>query len=100
MRRLALFALLCACNTKTPEPPHPPSAPPAPPVASAPSPPARPPFAASDIPRILPQLATDQQFVQMFLDEARIAARLSHPNIVQIFDLGQVDNDFYLAMEY
>ena len=40
------------------------------------------------IKRILPSLAADQQFVNMFLDEARIAARLSHPNIVQIFDLG------------
>src|SRR5689334_24134099 len=53
------------------------------------------------IKRILPTLAADQQFVQMFLDEARIAARFSHPNIVQIFDLGQVgDRDFYIAMEY
>jgi serine/threonine-protein kinase len=53
------------------------------------------------IKRILPQLALDQQFVQMFLDEARIAARLSHPNIVQIFDFGEVGNhDYFIAMEY
>jgi hypothetical protein len=56
------------------------------------------------IKRILPSLAADQQFVNMFLDEARIAARLSHPNIVQIFDLGSIDDgnkgDYFLAMEH
>ncbi len=53
------------------------------------------------IKRILPSLAADQQFVQMFLDEARIAARLSHQNIVQIYDLGQVGpKEFFIAMEY
>jgi serine/threonine protein kinase len=53
------------------------------------------------IKRILPSLAADQHFVQMFLDEARIAARLSHPNIVQIFDLGTLsEKDYYLAMEH
>lgn len=52
------------------------------------------------IKRILPHLGENQDFVAMFLDEARIAARLSHPNIVQIFDLGQVDQNYFLAMEY
>ena len=53
------------------------------------------------IKRILPALAADPQFVEMFLDEARIAARLSHPNIVQIFDLGKIgEKDYFLAMEY
>ncbi len=53
------------------------------------------------IKRILPALAADQQFVSMFLDEARIAARLSHPNIVQIYDLGSVtEGDYFLAMEH
>jgi serine/threonine-protein kinase len=53
------------------------------------------------IKRILPSLSTDKQFVQMFLDEARIAARLSHPNIVQIFELGeQPGNDHFIAMEF
>ena len=50
--------------------------------------------------RILTHLATDDEFVSMFLDEARIAAKLSHPNIVQIYDLGKADNTFYIAMEY
>ena len=36
----------------------------------------------------------------MFLDEAKLAANLSHPNIVQIFDLGHVEGSFFIAMEY
>jgi serine/threonine-protein kinase len=55
------------------------------------------------IKRILSHLARDpnnQSFIDMFLDEARIVARLSHPNIVHIFDLGQVDGDYFLALEY
>jgi eukaryotic-like serine/threonine-protein kinase len=50
--------------------------------------------------RILPHLAENDDFITMFLDEARIAARLNHPNVVQIFDLGQQDDTFYIAMEY
>jgi len=50
--------------------------------------------------RILPHLASDDEFVNMFLDEARIAAKLSHPNVVQIYDLGKADNTYYIAMEY
>ena len=50
--------------------------------------------------RILPHLAENEDFITMFLDEARIAARLNHPNIVQIFDLGSQDETFYIAMEY
>jgi serine/threonine-protein kinase len=41
--------------------------------------------------RILPNLANDAKFVEMFLDEARVAALLEHPNIVRISDLGQAD---------
>ena len=52
------------------------------------------------IKRILPHMANDQKFVEMFLDEARLAARLTHPNIVQIFDLGEADGDYFIAMEY
>jgi serine/threonine-protein kinase len=40
------------------------------------------------------------QFVQMLLDEARLAAQLSHPNIIQIYDLGRVDDQYFIAMEY
>lgn len=49
--------------------------------------------------RILPQLARDPDFVSMFVDEARLAARLSHPNIVQVFDFGESGSDLYIAME-
>lgn len=52
------------------------------------------------IKRILPHRADDSEFVEMFLNEARLAAMLNHPNIVQIYDLGEVDGTYYLAMEY
>jgi serine/threonine protein kinase len=52
------------------------------------------------IKRILSHLAQDDVFVNMFLDEARIAAKLSHANIVQIYDLGKADDSYYIAMEY
>jgi len=50
--------------------------------------------------RILPQLASQERFVRMFLDEARLAARFNHPNVVQIYDLGREGDDYYIAMEY
>ena len=50
--------------------------------------------------RILPQLAQDADFVAMFVDEARMCARLCHPNIVQVFDFGEHDGELYMAMEY
>ena len=49
---------------------------------------------------ILPNLANNEEFVQMFLDEARLAAKLTHPNIVQIFDLGRAAGTYFIAMEY
>jgi eukaryotic-like serine/threonine-protein kinase len=52
------------------------------------------------IKRILPHLVEDEEFITMFFDEARIAARLNHPNLVQIFELGEADGSHYLAMEY
>ena len=50
--------------------------------------------------KILPQLASEEAFLEMFFDEARIASRLNHPNIVQIYDLGQEGDDYFMAMEY
>jgi len=50
--------------------------------------------------RILPHLAASPPFVDMFLQEARFAARLSHPNVVQIYELAQQGDDFFIAMEY
>jgi serine/threonine protein kinase/HD-GYP domain-containing protein (c-di-GMP phosphodiesterase class II) len=52
------------------------------------------------IKRILPHLGEDPAFVEMFLREAQIAAKLDHPNIVQVFDFGEADGTYYLAMEY
>ncbi|MDB4974126.1 MAG: Serine/threonine protein kinase [Myxococcaceae bacterium] len=49
--------------------------------------------------RILPQFAIDADFVHMFIDEARLAARLSHANIVQVFDFGKHEGTFFIAME-
>ena len=45
-------------------------------------------------------LATDSQFDQMFIAEARLASRLDHANVVQIFDFGKHGDSYYLAMEY
>ena len=50
--------------------------------------------------KILPHLAAEESFLEMFFDEARIASLLNHPNIVQIYDLGQEGDDYYMAMEY
>jgi serine/threonine protein kinase len=52
------------------------------------------------IKRILAHLAYDEEFINMFRDEARIVAKLSHPNIVQIYDLGKSDDTYFIAMEY
>jgi eukaryotic-like serine/threonine-protein kinase len=49
--------------------------------------------------RILPHLASNTQFIQMFFDEARIVARLDHPNIVRITEVGHDDDQYFLAME-
>jgi eukaryotic-like serine/threonine-protein kinase len=50
--------------------------------------------------RILPEVARDPAFERMFLDEARLAAALSHPGIVQILDVGRDDDGLFLVMEY
>jgi len=50
--------------------------------------------------RILPQLTARKEFVEMFFDEARLAAHLKHPNIIEIYDLGQEGEDYFIAMEY
>jgi len=50
--------------------------------------------------RILPQLAGNPEFVQMFLDEARIAATLHHSNIVQVYDIGSVGGSYFFSMEF
>ena len=52
------------------------------------------------IKRMLPHLAETPAFVEMFLKEARFIARITHPNIVQIHELGELDGTAYIAMEY
>jgi TonB family protein len=52
------------------------------------------------IKKILPQPAENQDFVDMFIDEAKLAAQLNHKNITHIYDLGKVDDDYFIAMEY
>ena len=50
--------------------------------------------------RILPHLADEPTFVEMFLAEAKLVAQLNHPHIVQIFDFGETDGAYFVAMEY
>ncbi len=50
--------------------------------------------------RILPQHAENEGFIRMFLAEARLAATLHHPNIVQVYDIGENDGAYFFAMEY
>lgn len=52
------------------------------------------------IKRIHGHLAADRKFTSMLIDEANLAAKLTHANIAQIFDLGKVDGQYYIAMEY
>ncbi|MEO8504273.1 MAG: TonB family protein [Acidobacteriota bacterium] len=52
------------------------------------------------IKRILPSLTDSPDFVTMFIDEAKLAAQLQHNNIIHIYDLGKLGEDFYIAMEY
>ena len=50
--------------------------------------------------RILPNIAEDKEFIQMFIDEAKIAVQLNHANVCQIFDLGKVEDSYFIALEY
>ncbi|MBU8898604.1 serine/threonine protein kinase [Corallococcus sp. H22C18031201] len=52
------------------------------------------------IKRVLPEYANLEAFSRMFVDEAKVAALLTHPNIVQVFDFGKIDGQYYIAMEY
>jgi TonB family protein len=52
------------------------------------------------IKRILPHLTDNEEFVNMFIDEAKLAAQLNHNNIIHIYELGKVDRSHYIAMEY
>ena len=52
------------------------------------------------IKRILPSIAEDQEFIQMFIDEAKISGQLSHANICQIFELDRISDSHFIAMEF
>ena len=52
------------------------------------------------IKRVLPSMTEDERFVQMFLDEAKVALPLNHTNIVQTFDLGRANDTYFIVMEY
>src|SRR5437868_6920411 len=52
------------------------------------------------IKRILPAVAEDEDFIKMFVDEAKITSQLSHANLAQTFDLGRIEDSYYIAMEY
>ncbi len=52
------------------------------------------------IKRMLAHLSQDTAFVKMFIDEAKLSGLLSHPNLVQIFEFGQIDESFFIAMEH
>src|SRR5262245_51899429 len=52
------------------------------------------------IKRILPQLAAQPEFFEMFLDEAKITATLQHPNIVQTYDVASAGGNYFIAMEF
>ncbi|WP_309891178.1 protein kinase domain-containing protein [Archangium sp.] len=52
------------------------------------------------IKRMLPHLSALPDFVEMFRDEARLAAKLQHPNVVQIHELGEIEGCYYICMEY
>ncbi|MCP4446000.1 MAG: protein kinase [Myxococcales bacterium] len=50
--------------------------------------------------RILPNIAEDKEFIEMFVDEAKISVQLNHANIAQVFDLGHEEGSYYIALEH
>ena len=50
--------------------------------------------------KLLPELASDRAFVEMFLGEARIAGELNHPNIAHVYEVGEANGAYFIAMEY
>ena len=52
------------------------------------------------IKKVLPHLAADQQFISRFVDEAQVAIKLQHVNVAQVFEVGRVGEEYFLALEY
>ena len=50
--------------------------------------------------KVLPHLTENKEFVELFLSEARLAARMNHRNVVQLFELGEHQGSYFIAMEY
>ena len=52
------------------------------------------------IKKVLPHLAEDEQFISRFVDEAQVAIKLQHVNVAQVFEVGRVGDEYFLALEY
>ena len=52
------------------------------------------------IKKILPNLVADEEFIKRFIDEAQVAIKLQHANIAPVFEVGKVDGEYFLAIEY
>ncbi|MBK9031199.1 MAG: protein kinase [Myxococcales bacterium] len=52
------------------------------------------------IKKVLPSLAEDEQFISRFIDEAQVAIKLQHVNVAQVFEVGRVGDEYFLALEY
>ena len=52
------------------------------------------------IKKVLPHLVADGQFISRFVDEAQVAIKLAHVNIAQVFEVGRVGDEYFLALEY
>ncbi len=52
------------------------------------------------IKKVLPHLAADQQFISRFIDEAQVAIKLQHVNVAQVFEVGRIGDEYFLALEY
>src|SRR3954469_20845943 len=52
------------------------------------------------IKKVLPSLAEDEQFISRFIDEAQVAIKLQHVNVAQVFEVGRVGDEYFLALEH
>src|SRR3954465_8360551 len=52
------------------------------------------------IKKVLPNLAADEQFISRFVDEAQVAIKLQHVNVAQVFEVGRVGTEYFLALEH
>ena len=50
--------------------------------------------------RVLPHIAEDKDFIEMFIDEAKLVSQLQHPNIPQVYHLGRYEDQYFISMEF